>query len=257
MRSRSLLCTTLVALLAALSSTAHAAFNANNVETFDGTTLDTANWQVYSWQPVSPITQNSALTISCIDLVGTYINYADYTTLHQTVAVGQSVSVDVTVNQYRSTDTGNKGSVTLYLTTNSMGDTRTSNVDDYRFYIVNDAGYNSIKAGYGDATQYANMSWGQKAQPAGATYRYVINRTTDSSAILAVFDAANNSLGSKTLTLLGNPSHLVPAHPAPLYISLFVQGASATFDNVTVSTIPEPAALALLAPALLLLRRRR
>lgn len=244
----------LLAPLAAIP--ARAAFT-NGVETFNGSTLDTATWQKYAYYPENvTISQNNALNVICADTANPA--YGDYTTLSQTVAVGQRASVDVTVNSYNP---GRSPKVYFALTNNSLGNTGNTYRDTYRMIVFNDKDWNVLDWEYGPwgAGAGGNFDQGTMApQPAGTTYHYEIQRLSASSATFLVTDALHTVLGSSTVDLTGSSYNSVSLYPGPLYLSLGVEDANVTFDNVTISALPEPASLTLLALAAtpLLLRRK-
>jgi hypothetical protein len=228
----------------------------NGIESFDGTTLDTATWEIYSSQITKPVTQNNALTISTANTV----IFSDYTTRSQTVKVGERVSVEVTINAYSTVGGGGRYAA-LYLTTNSAGTTHNSQFDDYKIWIWNDKDFNKMYWIYGDTALNVAPLTGPMAapQPEGTTFRYEIDRISSSEVAYFVYDNQGNKvINEPSIFTLGNSIHAVAPHPAPLFISLYADGASVTFDNVTISAIPEPTS-ALLAgvPSVLLLLRRK
>ena len=231
---------------------AKAAF-VNGVERFDGTSLDLSTWERYD-PAVSTFSQNDALTISGNG------SYSDYTTKSITVGIGQRVSAEVTLNVPPETST--IYAAALLLTTNSGG-TGTDTFHDFRYFgcrVVfgnaqsSDARF--FQALYGDPQGYGFSTEGEGIPVAGTTYILSVARVARAQIEISA------STSDRTL-IFTYAAALPEPPPDDLFISLhrtnlrFFLNDSATFDNVTITAVPEPALTATCFATLLLVRLAR
>lgn len=211
------------------------------IESFNGTTKDAATWEERNGAGIS---QNDLLHLD-VDGGIPGITQADYNTISQTVGVGEKVRVTVTPLSANSS-----GAAALILTTNSQG-TAVRPLDDSRYLAVfygnsNDA----ILALTKDQATETNAPISNGDHPNNVGYIYEIERVSSTSASMRVFLADGvTQLGSTiTPTFAGVPDNLT--------IALYANQINVTFDEVTITAVPEPASLAGLAMAALLIRRR-
>jgi len=228
--TRSLLVAT--ALLSA-AGTAQAAFIAG-VETFTGTTKDISTWEDFTAAGAT-ISQNNALSINT---TGNGSQEADYTTLSQTVGIGDTFRVDVRP----VTNSGYYAAVAL---TNNSAGSGSRYVADSQFIHFN------ITSGSITAQEKGGSSSSVSSGLAlNTTYVLEIERLSATQSEFTVFQ-------SNGITTVGSPTTLTHASiPGGLNISLYgVDLSVVEFDNATV--VPEPATLGLLGLAGLLARRGR
>ena len=231
-----------VVALSALPPTPTRAAFVNGVETFSGTTFDLDTWEAYPPLIFGAISQSNGLTVNS----NNSLTLADYTTRQPLVRVGDRVRVGVRMNSVNHTF---GGTATLYLTTNSNGPDRSTNIDSH--YIAINSLSNGIVTLDGGAGSGGGQFITQTRQPLGRDYGFEIERLTDRSARFTVYDETGRVVGSRVEAL--------SPFADPLHVSLYTQVASATFTGVIITPVPEPAAAAgvFMSAVLLFLRRRR
>lgn len=216
------------------SATTFAQLAEKRVETFDGKTLDTAQWTAFR---NAMIQQDEALTINAIDDPGS----ADVTAQSVPIGVGQSVSVEVTVRQAHEKAAGRW--VGLVLTDNARG-AQARPVEDDRFIALlfrqNSGDFQAwMRCALRDQPgQFGNRQTAflTHVQPWNATYIYSIERQSPMLAKFTVTDKESGEvLGSTSLNITN-----FGTVEGDLFISLFSQRVHATFDNVRITSQSKP-----------------
>lgn len=238
-----------LAVLALAPAVAHAAF-VDGVETFDGTTLDTATWEQLNLVDPTRLTQDDAIRLN-----GSFPGgWIDYVTREQQVGVGQSLRADITLN-----DIG--GSVYLILTNNSTGTgggIGGITIQDTALLGVFLTANTDVGAQVGGSGSTTGQVLREGSTPLGEAFTYEIARLDSTSARYSILDlATKTTLFTQTLSFGGIPDNL--------FIALAVNGGDATFDNVAIRAIgdgpviPTPAAVGagMLLLGGLITRRRR
>jgi hypothetical protein len=214
----------------------------NQVDNFSGTTLDASTW---AGAPEASFSQNNALSF-----VSTF-GSASYTTIHQTVAWGQSVTMML---ELTSADAG----FSLFLTDGSViGSFSGFSSAFWSFDLETDttSAGDRIVSGTG-----SNGSWGDTANGLFA-FKPVINHeyglridplSTNSAQFTLLDSDGSTVLESHTYTT--SFSSAIRNVPDFMHISLTGGDGTATVFSVT---IPEPSVSIGVAGSLLLLPRRR
>jgi hypothetical protein len=229
----------LSSLVLVLSSGTVSAGFFSGVETFDGKTLDTQTWEpfVSTGAPTrGSISQDDALFLDAFDS-GTEV---DYTTRQVRIPIGGTARVDVTYLGGQ----GGGGDLGMFLTNNSRGTSDLTVLDshwleiDRRFDGLLFASSGGNGGGNGRPLIVPGTSNTLTKQPAGETFTFEINRL---SATTADF----NAYGPDHHTALGTWK-LTFEEPVTdeLAVSLFAHGARGRFDNVGITAVPLPPALA-------------
>ena len=223
-------------LLGAVVAPARAAF-VGGVETFDGTTLDTATWQPFT-QPVADITQDGRLVLSR-DRAGR----VDYVTRDVTVGIGEGVRVDIEI-----LDGADAGSVQaeLYLTDNSAGDTAQTFSDSRNLAFYYSSGRRAFLGRENSSGTGSIIGFGTEP----ALFTLEIIRTAADAVCFGAYREDGELIGTQTVTLERD-------FPDELFIGVGIgnTGATVAFDNVTI--LPSPATGVLLGLGALALARRR
>jgi hypothetical protein len=235
-----------------LASTARAEFNSAGIETFAGTTLDTATWQSPGGPLGGTISQNNQLIFSANN-PSTGLVDAQYITKNITVGIGGFVQVDATLfqnsvspmyGQHLSLIMANPGvafeggSNIVYL------DESLSPTPEFTaWYVLPDGG------GFDDLL-VPNIT-----PVPGTTYRLRIDRESAADFLFSVEQTDG--------TLLASVAWSVPNEPAAFYAGVFGQDSVADFNSFRIPVsdvpVPEPASLSLavLGSAAMLMRSRR
>jgi hypothetical protein len=205
----------------------------NGVERFDGTVLDSLNWEAFNNNNGGTIAQDDKLTIQ----TSANNQQVNYTTRNVAVGVGEQVHVQIMINLI-----GGFGH--LWLTSNSAGTLFTTAFDSYWVEM----GFGITSGTTATATVFAggNGSGISKTNQVSFTNAFQtphileFARLSSTSMRCNVYSGGGDLLDSQVAT--------VAEYLSPLYISLTSTNASQTdFDNVAVGaiTVPEPGALAL------------
>lgn len=228
----------------ALVPNSASALFSSNIETFDGTALDSTTWESFATAGAT-IMQNDRLV-----LTAPAGESADYTTRGLTVGTGEIVSVDVAILGSPNPNAG----YTLALTNNSGGDTA-GTLEDSR-YIAFD--YVPAESRMFLRFESSGITTGTAQPYAGAApSRLEITREAEDAILFFAYDAQDTPVFGIGLTGI-TPSRI----PEPLFVSLATTGSVSpiAFDNLTVTTIPEPSAIGVAfggVGALMIRRRRR
>src|SRR5450432_2828542 len=211
----------------------------NGVETFPGTTRDTATWGVDS----GDFTQNNGLFYNG--------NGGSFNTINQTVAWGQSVTM-------MATGTASESGISLFLTNNSVGSSGhgSENSAFWSFDIEIDPNpsFNRIIIGTG-----TNGAWGNQffttATQANHKYGLEIQPLSSTSALFTLLDSDGSSVLESHLYNISQPPPFGPSSvPNNMHISINGDTGPATIDSVAIT--PEPAIAAPIFSALLALLGR-
>ena len=206
---------------------------ANGVETFAGNVFDTSTWQV---RRNSLVIQNNSLTITSGEVV----------TVNPLVPVGCGARVPFVVSQIPGVINNFPGGVSLNLTTASAGtgasylnDSLVAQLDFSLWAGNTHQGSISqfiFKSGSGTGLDIGLIADSNAA--IGRTFTMEIDRPTSQQYSFSFLDSNGDTMAHGRLS--------ATSFPGPLYIDLYTDGFStATFNSVTI--VPEPAALSLLA----------
>ena len=209
-------------------SSAHA--DIVSVENFDGTSWNTDIWEAFRSQYIS---QDDALSFAAS------ANGGDLTTRTQTVGVGESVRALVSVET---------GSASLFLTNDSGGLTDPTSWDTAFLEVALSSSNDSVRGGFGGTGRTTDVIFAEGIDLIGTNYILEIARVSSEEVNMSAYAEDGTFIDSTELWVNGIPDDL--------FISLGSTGR-ATFDQVQVLTIPEPATGLLLAPALFLILRAR
>jgi hypothetical protein len=232
------------ALVLVFSATASRGGFFSGVETFDGKTLDTQTWEPFV-SMISPtpghISQDDALFLDAF-AGGSEV---DYTTRQVRIPVGGTTRVEVTYLGGQ----GGGGDLGFFLTTNSRGTTDITASDSHWLQIerTSDGGLfgfsGSNGAGHGAPLIIPGTGNTEAFQIAGQPFTLEINRLTATTADFNAYGADGHTpLGTRKLTFEPIDDEL--------FVSLFAHGASGRFDNVGITAVPLPPALATALPVL-------
>lgn len=232
------------ALVLGLSSAAARGGFFSGVETFGGKTLDAQTWEPFV-STLSPtpgnISQDDALFLDAF-AGGSEV---DYTTRQVRIPVGGTARVNVTYLGGQ----GGGGDLGLFLTTNSRG-TSDLTVSDSRWLEIergSDGGLLGLSGnsggGNGGPLIIPGTGTTPASQTAGRPFTLEINRLTATTADF-------NAYGADGHTLLGTRKLTFEPVTDELFVSLFAHGASGRFDNVGITAVPLPPALATALPVL-------
>jgi hypothetical protein len=219
----------LTLLFALVAAPAEAGF-VGGVEKFNGTSLDTNTWEFFSLnQGWATASQDNALILSGM-------TDADYTTQGRFIHPGDTVRVDATLNGPPGLHTA---SLSLFLTNNS-GDLKSLSLFDSDWLELEVVAEDTMGAlrgsdvgGSGHVLLDSNGGF-PLAPPLHVPATYQIAYLSPNRAAFSAFGSDGKLLGGHTL-------NFDEKIPKDLAISLFVRsGTSATFDNVTVTSIPLP-----------------
>ena len=208
----------------------------NEVERFNGTTLDLVTWEAY--RP-STFSQNDALIITNPGL-----QISDYTTRNVTVGVGDTVSAKVRLDDFSTSGGSVFGFVSLLLTDNSAGDTGS-------FFSDNE--HSGIRLGLstisGPEISVNNGPSGQRIHQfsspiLGETFILELERVDANNVRYAGYELDGTLIAEITR---------VADLPDQAFVGLASNG-TAWFDDVSV---PEPASATLLCGLMLAASRRR
>lgn len=232
----------------------HAGFH-NGVESFDGTVIDTATWEVYTTGTAS-ITQNDKLVFAAGNG-----GYTDVTSRDITVGVGQRARASLTVNS--TPIQGGYGYAFLELATNSSGagayfyqDSYSIGIElDYRTTSFEFLGGVNYRPAANDRTIGRGRVMGQYfGNNLGKTYHLEVARTTLTNARFRLYDNASTLLSDLDYDVT-NPDGRIT--PQSLFVTLAAYGGVA-FDDVTISDVPEPTGtVAVIAAIMILLNPMR
>jgi hypothetical protein len=222
--------------LAVSAAVASAGFH-SGVDTFDGKTLDTQTWEPFVSTGAlthGTISQDDALFLDAPDS-GTEV---DYTTRQVRIPIGGTARVDVT---YLGDGGGRLG---MYLTNNSGGTSTLTALDSHWLSLTREDNGSLVASsgGNGGGPGRPLIVPGTRntltKQPAGEQFTFEINR-------LSATKADFNAYGPDHHTALGTWK-LTFEEPVTddLAVSLFAHGARGRFDNVGITAVPLPPALA-------------
>jgi hypothetical protein len=234
----------LVCSLGLFVAPSYADFNNGNVETFDGTVIDTNH---YRQNHAELMSQNNALFITAAANEGIPV---ENVTTTKALGVGGVAQVQVTVTA-KSPLTNFSHQVYLALTT----DTSTNSHFFDSYGVASNLSFNA--PGGFTGSNYSNGSGTGDgfvlSTSLNTLYSLKIERLSDTSVYYAVLNSSN--------TILSQTTRVVPSYASPLFISIGGTAVNASFDNLTLTgnVVPEPAsaALLLLAGGFSLTRRRR
>jgi len=211
----------------------------NNVEHFDGTVKDTANWSEYEYTPQDFVSQSDQILVSSANG-----DRAEYRGRYAVVGVGGFVQVTANMKGL-SSEPGAIPELFLALTTPPFANQRFEYTD--RPVSVDVNGSQPVAWEYhGDGGSGSTRT----VAPLEPEITFFLNQPyilrldylTATSLQYRFFDANMNQLCSRTRTLTGLPNML--------YIALATQYADGVFDDVTIggnAFAPEPHSFGLLA----------
>lgn len=222
-----------LAAVAAVSYQSHAkAAFINGRELFQGSVKDLSTWEEFQSQR---ITQSDGLMI---------VSAGDYTTRMVTVGVGQRVRVTEQVLVPNS-------SVTIYLTSNSRGDTSFTSQDSKYLYLseiwFEDRGETEFSALVGGNGHATGRRIGTSLDASGKVHILEIAREAPNRAQFSVYDEYSQLLHSDRLTFSDIPHDL--------FISL--TAGNGLFHSVEIIPEPAPVHLAVISTVMLCSARKR